>query len=88
MKMKIQNHDIRPAKRGRRVTQASDSVPFHFQYHWDRNGGILCNEPDIWYMMDMLLDILRRNRSLNPFMDSQTVPLQDYLEIRPEKGVW
>jgi len=38
------------------------------------------------YMMDMLLDIFEKEPEFKSFhLDSQTVPLQDYLEIRPEK---
>ncbi len=38
------------------------------------------------YMMDMLLDILEKYPDYQSFhLDSQTIPLQDYLEIRPEK---
>ena len=38
------------------------------------------------YMMDMLLDIFEKEPDFKSFhLDSQTIPLQDYLEIRPEK---
>jgi hypothetical protein len=38
------------------------------------------------YMLDMLLDILEKEPEFKSFhMDSQTIPLQDYLEIRPER---
>jgi len=38
------------------------------------------------YMMDMLLDILENYPEFSSFhLDSQTVPIQDYVEIRPEK---
>ena len=38
------------------------------------------------YMMDMLLDIFEKEPRFKSFhLDSQTVPIQDYLEIRPEK---
>ena len=56
--------------------------------HWDRE----------WYatfqqfrmrlvrVMDRLLDLLERDASYTHFnMDGQTIVLQDYLEIRPEK---
>jgi hypothetical protein len=37
-------------------------------------------------MLDMLLDILEREPAFKSFhLDSQTIPLQDYLEIRPER---
>jgi alpha-mannosidase len=38
------------------------------------------------YMMDMLLDIFEKQPNYKSFhLDSQTIPLQDYLEIRPER---
>jgi hypothetical protein len=38
------------------------------------------------YMIDMLLDILEQEPEFKSFhMDSQTIPMQDYLEIRPER---
>lgn len=38
------------------------------------------------YMMDMLLDILEKYPDYKSFhLDSQTIPLRDYLEIRPER---
>ena len=61
--------------------------------HWDRE----------WYlpfeafrarlvrMMDALLDLLDRDPEYKHFvLDGQTIPLDDYLEIRPERGevVW
>lgn len=38
------------------------------------------------HMIDMLLDILAKEPDFHSFhLDSQTIPLQDYLEIRPER---
>ena len=38
------------------------------------------------YMMDMLLDILENYPEFSSLhLDSQTVPIHDYIEIRPEK---
>ena len=38
------------------------------------------------YMLDMLLDILDKNPDYRHFhLDSQTMPIQDYLEVYPEK---
>ena len=38
------------------------------------------------YMLDMLFDIFEREPDYKSFhLDSQTIPIQDYLEIRPER---
>jgi mannosylglycerate hydrolase len=38
------------------------------------------------YLMDMLLDIFEKEPDYKSFhLDSQTIPLKDYLEVRPEK---
>ena len=38
------------------------------------------------YMLDMLMDILEKEPKYRHFhLDSQTMPVQDYLEIYPEK---
>ena len=57
--------------------------------HWDREW----YEPFQKYrfrlvrMMDALIEILENNLDYNSFhMDGQTVVLQDYLKIRPEKA--
>jgi mannosylglycerate hydrolase len=74
------------------VQQAGEDVKRTFMIvshtHWDRE----------WYrpfeafrarlvrMMDALLDLLERDPAFRHFvMDGQTVPLDDYLEIRPDR---
>jgi len=56
--------------------------------HWDREWRFSMQRTRhmLVYMMDMLLDIFEKEPEYQSFhLDSQTVPLQDYLEIRPEK---
>ena len=56
--------------------------------HWDREWRFSMQRTRhmLVYMMDMLLDIFDKEPEFKSFhLDSQTVPLQDYLEIRPEK---
>ena len=56
--------------------------------HWDREWRFSMQRTRhmLVYMMDMLLDIFEKEPDFKSFhLDSQTVPLQDYLEIRPEK---
>jgi len=56
--------------------------------HWDREWRYSMQRTRymLVYMMDMLLDILENYPEFSSFhLDSQTVPIQDYLEIRPEK---
>jgi len=56
--------------------------------HWDREWRYSMQRTRhmLVYMIDMLLDILEKEPEFKSFhMDSQTIPLQDYLEIRPEK---
>jgi len=56
--------------------------------HWDREWRFSMQRTRhmLVHMMDMLLDILEKYPQYSSFhLDSQTVPIQDYLEIRPEK---
>jgi alpha-mannosidase len=56
--------------------------------HWDREWRFSMQRTRhmLVSMMDMLLDILEKYPAFKSFhLDSQTVPLQDYLEIRPER---
>lgn len=56
--------------------------------HWDREWRFSMQRTRhmLVYMMDMLLDIFEKEPNFKSFhLDSQTVPLMDYLEIRPEK---
>lgn len=56
--------------------------------HWDREWRFSARRTQymLGYMLDMLLDILDKNPDYRHFhLDSQTMPLQDYLEAYPEK---
>lgn len=56
--------------------------------HWDREWKFSAQRTRhmLVYMMDMLLEIFEREPNFKHFhLDSQTLPIQDYLEIRPEK---
>jgi mannosylglycerate hydrolase len=56
--------------------------------HWDREWRYSMQRTRymLVYMLDMLFDILEKEPEFHSFhMDSQTIPLQDYLEIRPER---
>ncbi len=56
--------------------------------HWDREWKYSSERTcfSLVHMMDELLDIFRRHPEYGHFhLDSQTVPLLDYLEIRPER---
>lgn len=56
--------------------------------HWDREWRFSMQKVRhrLVYMLDQLFDILERDPDYHSFhLDSQTVPIQDYLEIRPER---
>ena len=56
--------------------------------HWDREWYLTFQEfrAKLVIMMDKLIDILRTNPNYTNFtLDGQTIPLEDYLEVRPEK---
>jgi hypothetical protein len=56
--------------------------------HWDREWRFSARRTQymLGYMVDMLFDILDNNPEYKHFhFDSQTMPLQDYLEVYPEK---
>ncbi len=56
--------------------------------HWDREWRYSMQRTRhmLVYMLDMLFDIMEKEPEFHSFhMDSQTVPVQDYLEIRPER---
>ena len=56
--------------------------------HWDREWRYSMQRTRhmLVYMLDMLFEILEKEPEFHSFhMDSQTIPLQDYLEIRPER---
>ena len=56
--------------------------------HWDREWRFSARRTQymLGYMLDMLMDILEKNPEFRHFhLDSQTMPVQDYLELYPEK---
>ena len=70
--------------------QDTEKMQCHFisNTHWDREWRYSMQRTRymLVYMMDMLLDILENYPEFSSFhLDSQTVPIQDYIEIRPEK---
>jgi mannosylglycerate hydrolase len=75
---------------GNRSVEARKMIQCHFisNTHWDREWRFSMQRTRFMlvYMMDMLLDIFEKEPKFKSFhLDSQTVPLQDYLDIRPEK---
>lgn len=68
----------------------SEKIKCHFvsNTHWDREWRFSMQRTRymLVYMMDMLLDIFEKQPDYKSFhLDSQTIPLLDYLEVRPEK---
>ena len=56
--------------------------------HWDREWRFSARRTQymLGYMLDMLIDIIDKNPEYKHFhLDSQTMPVQDYLEVYPEK---
>lgn len=56
--------------------------------HWDREWRFSARRTQhmLGYMLDMLMDILEKRPEFKHFhLDSQTMPVQDYLEVYPEK---
>ena len=56
--------------------------------HWDREWGYPFEETRLLLLqfMDELLDLLDKDKDFHSFtMDSQTLCVEDYLELRPEK---
>ena len=69
-------------------TKTTTQCHFISNTHWDREWRFSMQRTRhmLVYMMDMLLDIFEKEPQFKSFhLDSQTVPIQDYLEIRPEK---
>lgn len=67
-----------------------DMLQCHFisNTHWDREWRFSARRTQymLGYMLDMLMDILDKNPDYRHFhLDSQTMPVQDYLEVYPEK---
>jgi len=70
------------------TTEGKTQCHFVSNTHWDREWRFSMQRTRhmLVYMMDMLLDIFEKEPDFKSFhLDSQTIPLQDYLEIRPEK---
>ena len=68
----------------------NEKLQCHFisNTHWDREWRFSARRTQNMrgYMLDMLLDILDRYPDYRHFhLDSQTMPIQDYLEVYPEK---
>ena len=56
--------------------------------HWDREWRFSARRTQymLGYMLDMLMDIIEKYPEFKHFhLDSQTMPIQDYLEVYPEK---
>ena len=56
--------------------------------HWDREWRFSARRTQymLGYMLDMLMDIIEKYPEFRHFhLDSQTMPVQDYLEVYPEK---
>ena len=56
--------------------------------HWDRDWVYPFQETRLLLLefMDDLLDLLERDKKFHSFlMDSQTIAIEDYLQLRPEK---
>ena len=71
-----------------RASQTRAQCHFISNTHWDREWRFSMQRTRhmLVYMMDMLLDIFEKNPDYKSFhLDSQTIPLQDYLEIRPDR---
>ena len=71
-----------------KLTQTRTQCHFISNTHWDREWRFSMQRTRymLVYMMDMLLDIFEKEPKYKSFhLDSQTIPLQDYLEIRPER---
>jgi len=66
------------------------NIQFHFipNTHWDREWLYNFQETRMFLIefMDKLLDIFQKHPEYKTYlMDSQTIPIEDYLEIRPDK---
>ena len=70
---------------------SQDQIQCHFisNTHWDREWRFSAQRTRymLAYLLDMLLDILEKEPEFKHFhLDSQTLPIQDYLEVYPEKA--
>ncbi len=67
-----------------------EKIQCHFisNTHWDREWRFSAQRTRymLVYLLDMLFDIFEKDPKYKSFhLDSQTLPIQDYLEARPEK---
>jgi alpha-mannosidase len=72
------------------VAEPTQKTQCHFvsNSHWDREWRYSMQRTRymLVYLLDMLFDIFEREPGFKSFhLDSQTIPLQDYLEVYPEK---
>ncbi len=70
---------------------AGQKIQCHFisNTHWDREWRYSAQRTRymLGYLMDMLFDIFEKEPEFKHFhLDSQTMPVQDYLEVYPEKA--
>lgn len=68
----------------------NQKIQCHFvpNTHWDREWRYSARRTqyNLGYLLDMLFEILDKNPDYKHFhLDSQTMPVQDYLEVYPEK---
>ncbi len=73
-----------------RKAGSTDRVQCHFisNTHWDREWRYSAQRTRhmLVYLLDMLFDIFEKEPKFKSFhMDSQTLPIQDYLEARPDR---
>ncbi|MHC5057580.1 MAG: alpha-mannosidase [Planctomycetota bacterium] len=82
--------DANAQSTGQQGVEAPGTPQCHFisNTHWDREWRYSMQRTRhmLVSMIDMLLDIFEKEPRFASFhMDSQSIPLQDYLEIRPER---
>jgi len=80
----------KPSSKGAHRRRKAGRIQCHFipSTHWDREWryGAQRVRHMLVGMLDMLFDIFEKNPDFKYYhLDSQTLPLQDYLEIRPER---
>jgi mannosylglycerate hydrolase len=75
---------------GKKTTTNPEPLQCHFisNTHWDREWRYSAQRTRymLVYLLDMLFDIFEKEPGFKYFhLDSQTMPIQDYLEARPER---
>ena len=73
------------------MSTEQEQIQCHFisNTHWDREWRFSAQRTRymLAYLLDMLLDILEKEPEFKHFhLDSQTLPIQDYLEVYPDKA--